>query len=231
MDICYYIANKLIKLYDDKIILIEKNYTYNNKFCNSVYLVSLSPFKKSYAINNKLFEDVLISENNNLDDIIIYNSDDKLYKSLKITIIKDCFQINIESLLNAPEAKTSSLQNRIKYNFYNEYPTICPKCNKQTCFGKALINKDQGMMLGYSMCTDCLIRYSVSEKDWICCSAVKSGLSNYTTICGKKISNNNYQCSEKHYKNKIAITKTNTFVPPYLDECYIVYNNINENDI
>ena len=110
-----------------------------------------------------------------------------------------------------------------KEEYSDGYITYCVKCNGLTSEG--IYNyKNITMGFGNSFCTKCQIRYSQSEKSWVCCKLTKEidNINKRTDTCCLCFSRletiNNYECDKCHlhsnkYNLKVIKTKTHYKLP------------------
>ena len=191
-------------------------------------------FKKTYPhllhihgriIDKPYYENIDYYINNNKSIIIDLESLKSLTLNNKNNINLD-YYVNEEILDEIKfSEKMKELNINLKYKIddcFEGYPILCIKCKKLT--SKATINFNicnekcyhySNSSFGSSYCFNCNIRFSQTQKNWICCNLI-----NYTEnrirICEKIVNiENNYKCNcEKKLDTKI-ISEVNSEKYPY----------------
>lgn len=98
---------------------------------------------------------------------------------------------------------------------FDGYPMKCVRCDKVGSIASAYYGIST-IGLGNCFCTECMIRYSKSDRRWYCCQSINHG------PCFNVLNDNNYQCDKIHDTNyKLEFNKT--YVPPYLEKGSVVY--------
>lgn len=96
---------------------------------------------------------------------------------------------------------------------YNDgYPLNCIKCNDITS-EVTYHNKNSSMGFGNAFCERCLIRYSHSEKQWVCCKLIENSFREYY-VCHKKI-NEHHDCNCNHRDKQYNIVTKQSEIKPY----------------
>lgn len=97
---------------------------------------------------------------------------------------------------------------------FDGYPIICVKCSGKTSIATAYYGSCT-IGLGNSFCQHCMIRYSKSDKLWVCCQATDKN------ICCHFL-DEQYMCNKQHTNNYILKFQP-TYFPPYLDKGTVHY--------
>ena len=117
--------------------------------------------------------------------------------------------------------------------YSDEYPELCPRCNKLTTQATYYYPNSEPycqsfMELGKAFCSDCLIRYSWTEKSWVCCNLTHDNTGN---LCSNILDSNknNYLCELYHSTTNTPKTKL-CFGPdikyPYKKNIYVYSESI-----
>ena len=167
---------------NQRVLLYINEFNYDDQPINYTYVFTnmiSSMFFQNILHNNK----ILTISNTCVIDMssIIFDKIKKL-----ITFDKYEFDSKCESI-------DKFLENFCGENYDSKYddgyPLNCIKCNQKT---NNIVSYYYGMMnMGSGFCTNCLIRYSQSEKRWKC-----SKIRNKNYCC--KDLDSNYECNIKH---------------------------------
>ncbi len=134
-------------------------------------------------------------------------------------LIMDCYNTtNLDDFINDYNITTNFFE---QTEYSDGYPSHCPIC-KQLCM-VATYNSNLVMGLGNAFCSKCLIRYSESNKCWVCCK-IKSVIDNYSTnMCQNKL-DNNYSCNLSHsdiMTLKVSSTVNKSLKYPYKENATV----------
>ena len=100
--------------------------------------------------------------------------------------------------------------------FGEDYPENCIGCNKITSIAKCCYNNNFSELgLGRSYCLECEIRYSQTEKKWLCAKLTPD---NYFCENPLNISN---KCDKTHSNTKPKITKIEDYSNKYPFKKYL----------
>lgn len=159
----------------------------------------------------------------------------KTFSKLMYNLNSDeCIQLDYSNLNSLDNINNFLLENDkivdgVEYS--DIYPTLCIKCNqltKQAEYGyeNSILN------LGNSYCINCQIRYSFTEKCWVCCGFINYLNHNSNSDifnCSSKLNSlNNYVCANE--LNHIPKTnfkicyKSNSWKYPFKEQIKIIPN-------
>jgi hypothetical protein len=180
---CFNYYDKFIGSYKDYTNIKSDYFCKNNKIENQMLILLDDKTKKYYGFD---LASVKITEFNYDKDKINYDIYEIEYDLLDEFIIK---------------SKDFPVE---PYGI--DYPKNCSKCNNLTSIANLYKNKKHGFSfvnLGSGYCYDCQIRYSLTDKAWLCCL-----ITNYDDghwICQQKL-DSNFNCDKIH-KNIPLIIK------------------------
>ena len=200
--------------FDTKNNIVNENFNLHPRFF-CIEKIRLNKKKDIHSTNDeillidlgslKLSEDVI--EKNIFDFDFYKKTIPKKYLSIDYYILKSLNDIQ-EFILESTKF--------IEENYSDGYPTHCVKCHEQTKHG--IYNKKNMICgLGKSYCSNCQIRYSESENNWLCCKLL-NGVDNdpnggdYTYICSFELNKlKNYECSnDSNHSLKYELGITNS---------------------
>lgn len=95
-----------------------------------------------------------------------------------------------------PDAPLETVE-PVAVRFGDGYPLTCARCQQETA-SASFVEGYGSMFLGLSYCPDCGIRFSRTDRQWLCCRVVRrSGV----TICHAKLEGNE-ECAQTHLPSR-----------------------------
>jgi hypothetical protein len=228
--ITQYIENKMVKLYHDKLVFVARS---KDKLYYNISCVMLSPFYRTHPqYDTQLRGRPII--NDDVRNIVFepYETQHKytIINTQTMKIVNTSISIDVK---NTNVYKIEKPETNIDlYPIYFGYITTCGKCLKKTSNANSVEATEYGFKydynlwsgMGYGFCQDCMIRYSSSNCKWVCCKPIRKGNTKLTRRCEEILSkDNNFTCTKEHYDDAVVISRSKTFVEPYLDLCNCKY--------
>ena len=138
---------------------------------------------------------------------VMQDKDDK-YKVINMYFDDKFTVIKYENYQDAPIIDHSSKE-------FDGYPIFCGKCGEKGTSACAYYGLSY-ISLGNCFCTTCFIRFSKSDKEWICCRS----MNHKPCFCLL----DGFQCHEEHDVNaNVVMNFKKTYIPPYLMKGSIEY--------
>lgn len=129
-----------------------------------------------------------------------------------------CMQYNIYTLKSDECVDTFIQHNNTKtMQPYCEmdYCTHCIKCGQITLIA-CYCENNSSLGLGKSYCHNCSIRYSLSEKRWVCAKLVRSDKDSMAYVCGKPVdAETQNPCCDDHSTEELVFESQETHTKPY----------------
>lgn len=158
-----------------------------------------------------------------------YQTDIKIFNSLKHSIYPrffyfedtykyGCF-IDLGSLSLIPKSNNLKLityttkepvdfiklSGKFEIEYYgDDYPSYCTKCNMKTMIANVHHQTNKLINLGRSYCFNCLMRYSIKSKCWLCCKLDKD-----YNLCNQHIMEK--ECTNTHVEYNFTCQLIRTF--------------------
>jgi len=220
------IVSEILKEYDSRnnIITAKETFLYNQSLVFLEKHRDLNNFRITICCFD--YYDKLSAKHTDITDIsgkyrlynkwLIFNDTDIIDLS-SVHVESNRLKYNMYKIISDMEAflKIASVFNEIEYCDY--YPKNCIKCNELTCittfYNKINECASQIINMGNSYCHNCAIRYSLSNKSWVCCKLIEDD-----KFCFKKV-DTNYNCTLSHNNRKLAyIMKNYSGKKPYKND-------------
>lgn len=213
-----WLSKESIFLYDDSLLFIYKHRDTNHFILNPILF-------NTYKLDDTADITILNVDEKTLNGSIICTYDNRVvikHKNETYSIIHLYFKELQLHMYQCDDYTQQVLTNNMVAEF-DGYPIVCCFCNQKTSIAHANF-QCSSMFLGNSFCQHCMIRYSKSDKTWICCqSIVSDNDGNYLhhKMCGNYIVDNK-PCDRIHNTNyKLELKET--YFPPYLSKGKVIY--------
>lgn len=159
--------------------------SYNDGVCGYYIDHSEIDGKRTGIVNDRFLNFIYKNNDNKYIDLL----------SINVSMIEKERIFNFDTYNEIPN-------NIVDVSFYynDGYPYHCIKCKRLTCFS-AVKSKQDGYSLGNSLCDKCMIRYSKTDKKWICCklkTPIMTSARDFINMCNNTIDDENNECCDNH---------------------------------